>query len=257
MKILIVHGSPRRGNTWNILNIIKEKISERVDVEYDIVELSKVKLESCRGCFNCIFKGEDKCPHRVIMKELIDKIDRCDGLIITSPVYSMQVSGLLKNFIDHMSFNFHRPRYYNKKALVITTTAGAAEKKSADYIKEVLNYWGVNSIYLIPLKYRDNRERENGKIIDKAVDEYVEDLMSGKYKSPSLKNLCMYNIWRAMSKAPFNEGSADYDYWRESGLDKYSYYPQVKIAKSKKVLGDVVFKVMGKSINKNIKDTKK
>lgn len=34
----------------------------------------------------------------------------------------MQVSGLLKNFIDHMSYNFHRPRFYNKKALIITTT---------------------------------------------------------------------------------------------------------------------------------------
>ena len=34
MKILIIHGSPRRGNTWNILNKVREKINEEIINNY-------------------------------------------------------------------------------------------------------------------------------------------------------------------------------------------------------------------------------
>ncbi len=44
MKILIIHGSPRRGNTWNIVNKVREKINEEIDVDYEIIELSINKL---------------------------------------------------------------------------------------------------------------------------------------------------------------------------------------------------------------------
>ncbi|WP_347707330.1 NAD(P)H-dependent oxidoreductase [Clostridium sporogenes] len=50
-------------------------------------------------------------------------MEKADALIVTSPVYSLQITGLLKNSIDHMAYNFHRPRFFTKKALVITTTA--------------------------------------------------------------------------------------------------------------------------------------
>ena len=43
LKILIIHGSPRRGNTWNILNKVRENINKEIDVEYEIIELSKMK----------------------------------------------------------------------------------------------------------------------------------------------------------------------------------------------------------------------
>ena len=60
-------------------------------------------------------------------------------MIITSPVYSLQISGQLKNFIDHMSYNFHRPKYFNKKALIITTTGGVRAKEIANYIVDTTN----------------------------------------------------------------------------------------------------------------------
>ena len=48
MKILIIHGSPRRGNTWKILNKVKEKINEEIDADYEIIELSKMKIQCVR-----------------------------------------------------------------------------------------------------------------------------------------------------------------------------------------------------------------
>lgn len=135
MKCLVIHGSPRRSNTWEVLNMVENEMKRIGDFDFELIELSKEKIPTCIGCFNCIFKGEDKCPHKNFIIPLVKKIEEADALIITSPVYSMQLSGLLKNFIDHMSYNFHRPRFYNKKALIITTTAGAGHKDTAKYLE--------------------------------------------------------------------------------------------------------------------------
>ncbi|WP_196000457.1 NAD(P)H-dependent oxidoreductase [Clostridium sp. 1001271B_151109_B4] len=59
------------------------------------------------------------CPHKDIIQRIVSKIEEADAIIITSPVYSMQITGLLKNFIDHMSYNFHRPRFFYKKVLTM------------------------------------------------------------------------------------------------------------------------------------------
>ena len=172
MKILIIHGSPRRGNTWKILNKVKEKINEEIDADYEIIELSKMKITMCTGCFNCILKSEEKCPHYESIKYINDKITWCDAMIITSPVYSLQISGQLKNFIDHMSYNFHRPKYFNKKALIITTTGGVRAKEIANYIKEVLTFWGINTTYKLPIVYRDNNLEKYDKQIDKVLSKF-------------------------------------------------------------------------------------
>ena len=125
----------------------------------------------CTGCFNCILKTEKKCPHYESIKYINNKIDWCDAMIITSPVYSLQVSGQLKNFIDHMSYNFHRPKYFNKKALIITTTAGVDAKEISNYIKEVLTFWGINTTYKLPIVYRNAKLEIYDKQIDKVLNE--------------------------------------------------------------------------------------
>lgn len=249
MKILIIHGSPRKGNTWNILNLVKEKINNQIDAEYEVLELSKINLKMCAGCFNCILKGEDKCPHYKEMNYITNKIEKCDGFIITSPVYSLQISALLKNFIDHMSYNFHRPRYFTKKALIITTTAGIKEKDIANYIEEVLNFWGINSTYKIAIKYRENYINEN--TIEKEVNKFANDLKSDTYKAPNFKTIAYYNGFRCMSMILYGEYNADYKYWRNTGLCNYSYSPDIKVGKIKSIFGEFVYKAMSKGMSKN------
>lgn len=253
MKILVIHGSPRRGNTWEILNLVKEKIDNQVDIEYDILELSKVKLETCIGCFNCILRTEKKCPHFDVMKNITQRIEDSDAMIITSPVYSLQISGILKNFIDHMSYNFHRPKYFTKKAFIVTTTAGVSEKKIANYLEEVLNFWGITSVYKVSLKYRGTILEKDNKKIDTEVNRFVKDLRTSTHKAPTFKNVAYYNAWRAMSTILCEKGSPDYDYWMESELYKYTYHPDIKIGKFKAVFGNVLYKTISKKMAKNKK----
>ena len=47
MKILIIHGSPRRGNTWKILNKVKENVNfVKVDIDQSMDLAQKFKIVS-------------------------------------------------------------------------------------------------------------------------------------------------------------------------------------------------------------------
>ena len=64
MRCVVIHGSPRRGNTWDVLNIAKEEMKKHGEIEFIDIELRKENIPYCNGCFLCIYKGEDKCPHK-------------------------------------------------------------------------------------------------------------------------------------------------------------------------------------------------
>ena len=114
MKCLVIHGSPRRENTWDVLKHTEEEMNKNGDCEYEEIELDKENIPTCLRCFNCIIKGESLCSHKNTIQRIVSKIEEADAIIITSPVYSMQITGVLKNFIDHMSYNFHRARFFIK-----------------------------------------------------------------------------------------------------------------------------------------------
>lgn len=244
MKCLVIHGSPRRGNTWDVLKIVKEEMNKEGRFQFEEVELSKEKLPTCIGCFNCILKGEDKCPHHTIIENIVEKMNSADVFIFTSPVYSMQVSGLLKNFIDHMSYNFHRPRFYNKKVLVITTTAGAGHKSVAKYIKSVMHYWGVNYVQTISIAYRAwELSEKNRNIAITGAKKFAKELNSGKVHKPSIKSVVMYNLWQGMSISGEDKECADYKFWSKDELKNTVYHPQISICLPKRVIGNVVKKM--------------
>ncbi|WP_251859433.1 NAD(P)H-dependent oxidoreductase [Clostridium sp. Marseille-Q2269] len=247
MKCLVIHGSPRRGHTWDVLNIAEKEMKRNGQIQFEHIELAKENIINCVGCFNCIFKGEDKCPHKESMTKIVDKIEKSDALIVTSPVYSMQVTGLLKNFIDHMSYNFHRPRFFTKKALVITTTAGAGHKDAANYIRNVLYYWGFNHVQTIPIAYRNVKltDKNKNRVIT-AAKSFMLDLKSNKLHRPSIKSVVMFNIWRAMAREKYEEGTADYDYWTNTGLENYPFSKEVKISMFKRLIGNFMYKVISK-----------
>lgn len=245
MRCVVIHGSPRRGNTWTVLNLVKEEMKKQGDFEFVDIELRKENIPNCNGCFLCFFKGEERCPHKEKMENIVLEIESSDMLIMTSPVYSLQVSGLLKTFIDHMSYNFHRPKFFEKKGLVITTTAGAGHNNSAKYVRDVLYYWGFNYVEVLPIAYRSsNLNDKNIEKIKNISKKFTRDVLSNQLHKPKLKSVFMYNSWRAMAKEPYEEGDADYKYWKSTGLSNYVYYPEIKITPFSRYIGKIAYNIM-------------
>lgn len=240
MKYLVINGSPRVGNTCKVIKQVKCNL----EGEFEEIHLAREDIGLCRGCYNCIMIGEDKCPHHGKITPIVEKMKDCDAIIIGSPVYAMNVTALLKNFLDHTAYLYHRPEFFTKKALVVVTTAGAGQKKVAKYLDETLRHWGVNKVYEITMACGGKDSLET-KEIDKISKKFAGDVESGKLHSPKFADIVFFNVWKAMavSSEPIE---ADMKYWNETGLINHDFAPEVKLNIFKKVFSKLMFFVFRK-----------
>ncbi len=254
MNILIINGSPRRQNTWKIVERAKDTLTSLDDnVTFTEIDLIKEDIPCCIGCYSCFTNGEDTCPHSNVIEPIVEHMKNCDGLIITSPVYALSVTGVMKNFIDHIAYFYHRPFFFTKKAMVVVTTAGSGHKKVGKYLDETLENIGYNQrfdLFLIhahdahgylPLKTKEKIDKESVK--------FYSSIKEDKLKSPSFKALIMYNVWRAMAK----NNTIEYDnrYWVENKLINYEYSPDVPCNSLKKPPMKIFYKLMLTFLSKN------
>ncbi len=142
MKVLVIMGSPRKGNTFRACEEFREHLQRRCTAEFEYVWLKDADMAPCKGCFVCFPHGEEKCPGRDDDVHLIEqKMLDADGVIFATPVYSFTVSGLMKTFIDRISYTGHRPRFFGKKAFLLVTTGMMGDDDTLKYLKK--NYLGL------------------------------------------------------------------------------------------------------------------
>ena len=242
MKYLIINGSPRKKNTWKIV----QQAAKNLEGEFEEVQLYVEDIPMCRGCFNFFFEDETYCPHFEKINPIVEKIKACDGLIITSPVYAMNITAILKNFFDHTAYFYHRPQFFDKKALVIVSTAGAGEKGVAKYIDETMRHWGFNKVYKIVHKC-GGKEYLETEGIDKISKKFNEDVKSEKLHSPKLIDIVYFNVWKAMATSQ-NPIKADHEYWMKTGLVNYDYSPIIKLNFIKKTFSKLIYFIMKRFI---------
>ena len=101
MKILAICGSPKKGNTYSALNDIKENYP---DIDFKILMLKDVNLKPCLGCYVCVKLGEDKCPLKDDREKIVKEMLDADGVLFASPVYTMQITSLMKNYFKLKNF---------------------------------------------------------------------------------------------------------------------------------------------------------
>ena len=254
MNYLIINGSPRRENTWKIVERIKDTLSNLDDsISFIEIDLIDEEIPSCVGCYNCFNTGETTCPHTDKIQPIVKQIKNCDALIITSPVYALNVTGLIKNFIDHLAYFYHRPEFFEKKAMIVVTTAGAAQKKVGKYMDETLECWGFNERYLLCFVHAHDAHGylplKTKQKVDKETRKFFNNVKNNKLKSPSLRALFYYNIWRAMAynaHIPY-----DSNYWKENNLLESEYYPKIPCNFIKKIPFKIFYRIMLRFLSNN------
>lgn len=105
IKIVGICGSHRHEqNTWYALNSCLEGIKTLgIPVETELIDLSRMKIEDCKGCHVCFTKagGDSFCP--VIhddMDQIYPKLLEADGIIAASPVHWWSCTSKLRRFIE-------------------------------------------------------------------------------------------------------------------------------------------------------------
>ncbi|MFA9377027.1 MAG: flavodoxin family protein [Lachnotalea sp.] len=259
MQYLVINGSPHKGNTWKVVKMVMEQLKKTDEqFQFQEIHLAELNLPFCTGCSNCFRLGYEVCPHSNRMIPIIDAMEKADGLIVASTTFFMRETGLLKNFMDHLTYMMHRPQFFTKKALVITTVGGVGGKAAAKSIVEFLKGIGYNKCYIKSVRsmswnvYEPSQSQEES--IQKCAAKFGRDVLSKKIHVQSTGLLIPYNIFRGMSiyyTAGTKYETEDGAYWTEEVRRKRVYDSNVPVMPHQIAVGSI-FYLMGKVLGKRM-----
>lgn len=100
MKVLGIVGSLRkRGNTDLLLDSALQAAKD-CNLETKKIYLSDYPFGDCIGCQGC--KDSFSCVVKDGMQEIYHELESADAIILGSPTYFYNVTGLTKNFLDRL-----------------------------------------------------------------------------------------------------------------------------------------------------------
>lgn len=251
-RVAVIYGSPRRGLSYAAAQGAIEALGREGDkglvagrtIRTETFWLSQLDIPLCKGCMQCFEVGEHKCPHRALLEPIATALHQADLVIMTSPVYALQVSAHVKNLLDHFAYYFHRPFAFNKSALVIVGTAGGGASAAANYMRDTLKHWGFNRVAKVALMGMGEKtlnEKQHQEVV-KRLQSLVSVQNAGKRRQPSLKRIIFYNLWRALNSLP-TALPPDAAYWKAHGLEDSPYAPGIKLTLSRRILGNTICKL--------------
>lgn len=154
MKITIINGSPRKnGATGKILKAFKTHLAGKTDVEIHYIDLVDYQLQNCSGCENCYKTGT--CHIKDRAEEINQAVAQSQGIIIGSPTYVSNVSGLLKTYIDRGHIVVEQSMK-GKYTMAVTTYEITGGSSVIGILNKIFRYAGGNPVGSFSLKLHHN-----------------------------------------------------------------------------------------------------
>lgn len=240
-NILLINCSKRKKNTYNLLLQAQENL-KRHDFNTEIINLHDYKINFCIGCECCILKGY--CVLNDDVNILMEKLKKCDGFIIGSPVYLNNMSGILKTFIDRTCVWFHRSDIAGKPSFLIINTQGSGAKNTLKSIEESLRQWGVFSC---GHALRIGSKIHSKPLTSDELSTFMNIVCNKTEYTPSFKDVSYFSVQKALAMNIF---SLDKAFWIENYWNKLYFYPNSRINMFKKFYGQFLYSMISKNLIK-------
>ena len=140
-KILIIDGGPRKNfNTSSMLQKFAEgAMSVGNDVEVKTVRLYDLGYKGCMSCMACKIKGKasNVCKFKDALTPVLEEIAQADGLVLGSPIYFGQITGMMQAFLERLAFPWLSYNDYSLTApkkmpvVLMETMNGLPEKNNS------------------------------------------------------------------------------------------------------------------------------
>lgn len=151
IKNLVLFGSPRRaGDTAFLLKMLLESL----DGEHLIVDCYNEDISPCIDCRAC--RQSDKCAINDGMQKVYEYAEKCDNLVIATPLYFSQPTGRLLDvcsraqlYFSQRRFRVNTPRLNIRKGGVILTGGSCNDigaQRAFETLKDVFLMFGVKDI---------------------------------------------------------------------------------------------------------------
>ena len=108
-QVIILNAGPRKNwNTYKMCESFASGVKES-GAEAEIINLYDVDFKGCRSCFACKLKGGKnfgRCAYPDGLTPILDKISQADGVVLASPIYFSDVTGVARSLIERLFFPF-------------------------------------------------------------------------------------------------------------------------------------------------------
>jgi len=214
--------------------------------------LKDANLNPCSGCYVCVKLGEDKCPIKDDREQIVKEMLDADGVIFASPVYTMQITALMKNFFERVGYIDHRPCFYGKHAMVMAVCAGFGADKANEYMGGMCSIFGFSIASSVELKIATKTENEKAythKQTTEAFERFIAKINDSEDRTPSITmtQLIYYNVFRTLSQLQKDAYKADYKFYK----DKTDVPGNAKINVFKKMFANFMTGRIMKNMMKN------
>lgn len=109
MTLIAINGSPRKdGNTATLLKKTLDGARQN-GAKTELINLYDIEYKGCVSCFACKLpngKSRGKCAHRDALKPLLEKLHHADAVVLGSPIYFGNISGMMRSFIERFAFQY-------------------------------------------------------------------------------------------------------------------------------------------------------
>ena len=222
MKIVMIHGQNHKGSTWNIANLLLQKLPGEKEVKEYF--LPRDLNHFCSGCYACL-EAREHCPYWREKEPMLHQMREADLLILTSPNYCMMPSAPMKAFLDLFFTNWmsHKPlrEMFSKRAVVISSAAGAGAKKAAKLIGNNLANWGIPEIHLYAAVVNamnwDMVPSGKKARMEKDMDKLARQLSRRGKVTVGMKTRILFWFYGGMQKAGWGASPTEKQYWIENG----------------------------------------
>jgi len=101
MKIIAINGSPKgKASNTNVMVTAFLKGAQASGVETVNIYLGEKEIKHCKGCFSCWTNSPGQCVIKDDMAEILPLAAGADILVLATPLYFDNISGILKTFMD-------------------------------------------------------------------------------------------------------------------------------------------------------------
>ena len=241
-RILLFQSSGRReGNTARVVHMLEtalkaDAVGCGMAIETETLDLARMDIRPCRGCYGCFDRGEHACPLHDELASVKEKMRAADGLVLAAPVYVSDLNGIMKNWIDRLAYICHRPEFAGKTAMLCATTGFTPARRALRSMWYAAWAWGYRIAHQVSFVTGGTRGSPGRSVakgmslmpaeelaarysqkIERAARKFLKDIRDRRVEKPSFFSLMAFRIGQAVVSQRAEPDSLDFSYWKDKG----------------------------------------
>jgi len=155
MRIAVFNGSPRKENTYAMIQAFREG-AEAAGHEVEEYHVGKMKIAGCMGCMYCKTKGEGVCIQKDDLEKIMPAYKEADMIVFASPIYYFTMTAQIEAAIQRV-FCIGKPAKAKRTALLLSSGSPGVYDGAIAQMNGYCAYTGIELAGVITANGAENK----------------------------------------------------------------------------------------------------